>query len=1100
MKRGFEGAQASGAPPKRMRSAGDDDDGDNDFDDGDDDMDMFDDGGEDVEFEGEDGEAANHSFSTDVEEEVFLKHFSSWARRPLPAINPATDRLVFQQLEIDYYTANPIPGMPGPLNGPVPVVRMYGVTAAGNTVLAHVHGFMPYFYIPMGALPGFVPESCEQFRRFLNEKLGQRVAQKDRCAEYVLAVEVFMKESLQGYHSTKKSPFLRLTLLQPKFVPTCRALLEGGIELPGVGLRAIQTFESNLAYVLRFMVDRSVVGASWIDIPPDRYVVRSKNLLSHCQLEIDVAFDAFVSHAPEGEWARVAPVRILSFDIECAARKGHFPEAEHDPVIQIANLVTVQGENKPIIRNILTLNSCANIVGAQVLSFDREGDLLLAWKRFLIKTDPDVVIGYNIVNFDIPYLMNRAAHLKISQFPFLGRIKQTRSVIRDTKFSSKAYGTRENKSINLDGRVQFDVLQAIQRDYKLRSYSLNAVSANFLGEQKEDVHHSIIADLFRGSAQTRRRLATYCLKDAYLPQRLLDKLMLFINYMEMARVTGVPMGYLLTRGQQIRVISQLYRKCLTEDYVIPTNKFNGNGEQYEGATVIEPKRGYYDIPIATLDFASLYPSIMMAHNLCYTTLLTPTEKSKLAAEDYHKTPTNDFFVNPSVRRGLLPRILEDLLSARKRAKEDLKKAKDPVEKAVLDGRQLALKISANSVYGFTGAQVGQLPCLEISQSVTAYGRMMIEATQQAVEQKYRIENGYSHNATVIYGDTDSVMVRFGTTDVEETMKLGREAAQFVSGQFIKPIKLEFEKVYYPYLLINKKRYAGLLWTHSDKHDKMDAKGIETVRRDNCPLVKNVITTCLDYILIQRDVPGAIEYVKSVISSLLRNKIDLSELVISKALAKSGDDYDNKQAHAALAERMRERDPASAPAIGDRVPYVIIRGAKGAKAYEKSEDPIYVLENSIPLDTKYYLEQQLSKPLLRIFEPIMRDNAQSLLFGEHTRSISITTPTVGGIMKFAKKTLTCMGCKTPLGDNELTLCKHCRGKEAEIYQRALVSTNQMQQKYSDLWTQCQRCQGSLHQDVLCTNRDCPIFYMRKKVQKDLNDAQSLLDRFDAELSW
>jgi DNA polymerase delta subunit 1 len=176
----------------------------------------------------------------------------------------------------------------------------------------------------------------------------------------------------------------------------------------------------------------------------------------------------------------------------------------------------------------------------------------------------------------------------------------------------------------------------------------------------------------------------------------------------------------------------------------------------------------------------------------------------------------------------------------------------------LNGRQLALKISANSVYGLTGATVGKLPCLPIASSTTSYGRQMIEKTKQEVETRYTIANGYSHDAQVIYGDTDSVMVKFGVTELEDAMKLGQEAAEYVSAKFIKPIKLEFEKVYFPYLLINKKRYAGLYWTRADKHDKMDTKGIETVRRDNCLMVQNVIETVLNKILIDRDIDGAQE--------------------------------------------------------------------------------------------------------------------------------------------------------------------------------------------------------------------------------------------------
>ena len=155
---------------------------------------------------------------------------------------------------------------------------------------------------------------------------------------------------------------------------------------------------------------------------------------------------------------------------------------------------------------------------------------------------------------------------------------------------------------------------------------------------------------------------------------------------------------------------------------------------------------------------------------------------------------------------------------------------------------------------------------------------------------------------------------------------GREAAAYVTSHFEKPINLDFEKVYFPYLLINKKRYAGLYWTKPDNYDKLDAKGIETVRRDSCRLVSTVIETSLRKLLIDRDTAGAEEYVKGVIADLLQNKVDLSNLVISKALGKA--EYAAKQAHSELAERMRKRDAGSAPALGDRVSYVIIKGPKG----------------------------------------------------------------------------------------------------------------------------------------------------------------------------
>jgi len=690
-----------------------------------------------------------------------------------------------------------------------------------------------------------------------------------------------MRENLFGFQGNQRSPYLKITVTDPKHINRLRTSIEsGGANFKGLWKGAdggILTFD-NIQYILRFMIDTKVCiiglsgeehadieqisGMSWVEAPPTKYhMVPARDRQSNCQIEAHVHYLDLIAHQNDGEWAKIAPLRILSFDIECAGRKGIFPEANQDPVIQIANVVTRYGESKPFVRNVFCLDTCSLIVNTQILEFDAEEKMLMAWRDFLEKVDPDVIIGYNIANFDFPYLLDRAKHLKCSKFPYWTRIKNIISQARDTNFSSKQMGNRDTKATNTNGRIQLDLLQLVQRDHQLRSYTLNSVSATFLKEQKEDVHHTMITELFNGTPDSRRRLAVYCLKDAYLPQRLMDKLMCLVNYTEMARVTGVPFNYLLARGQQVKFISQLFRKAREKDLVIPNLRNEASDEQYEGATVIEPTRGYYDVPVATLDFASLYPSIIQAHNLCYTTLLNKTSVEKLNLKkdvDYIVTPNGDMFCTTTKRKGLLSQILEELLGARKRAKKELAIETDPFKKAVLNGRQLALKVSANSVYGITGATVGKLPCLAIASSTTSYGRQMIEKTKSEVEARFNIANGYSHDAQVIYGDTDSVMVKFGPKDLAEAMKLGEEAAEYVSSKFIKPIKLEFEKVYFPYLLINKKRYAGLYWTNPDKYDKMDSKGIETVRRDNCRLVQTVIETVLRKILIDQDLQGAQE--------------------------------------------------------------------------------------------------------------------------------------------------------------------------------------------------------------------------------------------------
>ncbi|KAK0090917.1 hypothetical protein PV325_000083 [Microctonus aethiopoides] len=1025
---------------------------------------------------------------------------AKWSRPPPPILDPSKDALAFQQIEIDHYNGNPLPGMPGSRLAPVPIIRMYGVTMEGNSVCCHVHGYCPYFFVSAPAK--FTEQHCRPFKEALDACIKKDMrTNPGNIQETVHAVEIVYKQNLYGYTGDQLSPYLKITLAVPRLIAPCKRLLEKTIVYPTF-IHDYRAFESNIDFDIRFMADTNVVGCSWIELPVGKWKIRGEfnhNLskLSQCQLEVDVAWDSFIAHAPEGEWSKVAPFRILSFDIECAGRKGIFPEPDHDPVIQIANMVIKQGDSEPFLRNIFTLNTCAPIVGCQVLSFETENLMLQKWSEFIRQLDPDIFTGYNINNFDFPYLINRAAHLKVKNFAYLGRIKDIKSVIKDQVLQSKQMGKRENKYVNFDGRVPFDLLLVLVRDYKLRSYSLNAVSYHFLQEQKEDVHHSIITDLQNGDDQTRRRLAVYCLKDAYLPLRLLDKLMCIIIYMEMARVTGVTLSSLLTRGQQIKVMSQLLRKAREKNYILPVHSGQATDEQFDGATVLEPKRGFYNDPIATLDFSSLYPSIIMAHNICYTTLLTTATKNahNVNDNDITKTPTNSMFIKDNIRKGILPEILEHLLSARKKAKADLKNETDPLKRKVLDGRQYALKVSANSVYGFTGAQMGKLPCLEISASVTAYGRTMIDRTKDEVEAHYCIANGYEHDAVVIYGDTDSVMVKFGTKKIEEAMKLGREAAEYVSSKFINPIKLEFEKVYFPYLLINKKRYAGLYFTRPDKYDKMDCKGLETVRRDNCPLVANMMNTCLQKLLIERNPDEAVDYAKQIISDLLCNRIDISQLIVTKELTKT--DYAARQAHVELAAKMKKRDPGTAPKLGDRVPYIFTSAAKGTPAYLKAEDPIYVLENNIPIDTNYYLENQLSKPLIRIFEPILGDKAESLLLrGEHTRTRSIVTSKVGALAAFTKKKASCIGCKSvlPSDREKMALCRYCEPKEIEFYQNELYAGRKLEEKFCRLWTECQRCQGSLHQEVLCTSRDCPIFYMRKKVQMELDTQMKRIDRF------
>lgn len=945
---------------------------------------------------------------------------------------------------------------------------------------------------------------------------------------------------------------------------------DSGMSGTGAGARSgslsATPYEASVPFSLRWMIDQEIVGCGCIRLARVRKVP-DEFRRTRCNLELDLHYTEVSKIELTGVYEKVPDsLRTLAIDIECVTTTGTgFPVPERDKVIQISAVlqrraaVAASNSSAPTktkndvkseeaaeneaenvappaitpldpsmdakaplagevlgkvaddgkvgdLKMIFTLDTCAPIPDATVFSFRDERVMLSAFREMIVFVDPDILTGYNFVNFDLNYLVVRSRSIDVPNLRNLGRVIDVATSVRNSTLSTRALGTHENKDINCEGRISFDCLEFVRREYKLKSYTLNAVSAHFLKEQKEDVHYSQIGHLQRGNAETRKRIALYCIKDSVLVLRLLEALCAVVNTIEMARVTGIPISMLLSRGQQIKVTSQLMRKCRELNYFFPTLKVQGGEREiaYEGATVLDPLKAFYDVPIATLDFASLYPSIMIAHNLCYSTLLPDGEASvarfRLTPDDYIKTPAGKFFVKASKRKGLLPTVVQDLLAARKKAKTELKKASegnDSLLKMVLDARQLALKISANSVYGYTGAsQMGQLPCLPISESITAFGRQMIDTSKSAVEERYKAGvGGATADAVVVYGDTDSIMVKFGVTSVADAMRLGREAAAYVSAQFPPPIALEFEKVFYPFLLMNKKRYAGLKWEREDVYSKIDCKGIETVRRDFCALVQKMVDDALKKLLIDRDVSGALDITKKRIQDLLQNKVDLSYLVLSKSLGK--EDYAAKLAHVELAKKLRKRDPATAPQIGDRVFYVIVAGAKGQPQFERGEDPLYALENNIPIDYDFYLDS-IKNPISRIFEPVLGESKLSSLFcGTHTSVKKIAVGGIGALSSFVVSGLRCLGCRSVI--NSGAFCQHCSTeKRVPVVFEKLRDFSDKERDFHRLWIECQRCQGSMFQDVICTSRDCPIFYRRMKSKKELNQlTNSVISRLNAE---
>ena len=296
-------------------------------------------------------------------------------------------------------------------------------------------------------------------------------------------------------------------------------------------------------------------------------------------------------------------------------------------MIQISAYVYPHGAkdiDKESKRVMFVLKDCAELAeGIRLCEFNEERDMLVSFAAFLRAVQPDWITGYNIDRFDFRYLITRAQVLGVEDdFCNVTLLRQGRMYSKETLFSSKARGTKESYATTIAGIDVFDILLHMEKEHKLRSYTLNAVSAEFLNEQKEDVHHTEIMPLFKGSKEDRRRIAIYCLKDALLPLKLIEKLMVVPDYIEMARVTGAPIEYGLTRGQQVSFYSLLLRESLEQEFAMPIMprpdfEATASDKAYEGATVLEPKKGLYKQPIPTLDFASLYVNSLYNRTVTY---------------------------------------------------------------------------------------------------------------------------------------------------------------------------------------------------------------------------------------------------------------------------------------------------------------------------------------------------------------------------------------------------------------------------------------------------------------------------------------------------
>jgi len=808
-----------------------------------------------------------------------------------------------------------------------PIIRFFGKTREGKTVTVFYSGYLPYFYV--------IPKNVEETIEFLKKGFpGLLVGIKEE--ERYLSI---------GYHS-KKTKVIRITLKDPSKIPNVREELTKNKLVEKV-------FEADILFKNRFMADFNLHGMRWIHVNgrgANTNIVKTNLVIEANELS-------------EIEDQTLPQLKYMSIDVETVASSEAKPNPKKDQIIMIGLAFSPPFKDK---KSLVLVAKPIKVESKLVMFFSGEKEMLEEFVRIVDQYDPDILVGYNINNFDLPYLLERMTANNINKI--IGRCKKKPA-------TTKRLGLKYRNSVV--GRVVVDVYELI-KEYigkgllRLKRYGLGDVAKEMLGEGKVDISHSEIVKYWNG--QNLEKLIEYNRKDAELVLRLLLEKDFLGKFIEIARVCGLLLQDVLDSGESARVENLLLREFNKEGFVFPLKpteeemlrrKEERLTHGLKGALVLEPKVGLHTNYVVYLDFKSMYPSLFVAYNICCTAICLDEKP-----EETIKTPTGVEFVSPKVRVGIIPKTVKMLIEERDRVRALAKKAESEEEKKSLDARQIALKYMTNAFYGYTGYIRSRIYILDIANTITACGRHLIQKTKEIVESDKRF--------SVLYGDTDSIMVDTKTTDIEEAIRFGEELEKRVNKELEGKVSMKTEGLFKSLIILSKKRYAGLLVEkkNGEIKESMLMKGIETVRRDWCNLTGITLLKVLEIILKEKSPSKALTYVRETMLKLERNEIPLEDLVITKGISKPLKEYKGIQPHVELVKKLRERSPAEAPGLGDRVGYVIVRGPQTLS--ERAEDPEYVRTHGLKIDSRYYIESQIIPPIERVFEAI--GISKSELFG------------------------------------------------------------------------------------------------------------------------
>ncbi|TGZ37682.1 DNA polymerase zeta catalytic subunit [Temnothorax longispinosus] len=780
----------------------------------------------------------------------------------------------------------------------------------------------------------------------------------------------------------------------------------------------------------------------------------------------------------------------LSLEVHVVTREDLLPDPQCDSIAALFYAIyndaptdaSEQMEHGAIIVNPNSISARLNKIHSAsamcpILYVATERDAFDSLVKLIERHNPDVLLGWEVEALSWGYVFQRASHLRLNNFPV--RISKVPHMqIFGKSDSAHVFEKDDVGEVKVAGRNILDVWRIMRHEAALLTYTFENVMHHVLHERIPCPSFKTLSTWWKQESMIiKSRVIRHYVIRVVGTLKLLNHLDIIGRTCELARLFGIQFYEVFSRGSQFRVESMMLRLAKPMNYIpiSPSVQQRAKMRAPECLPLImEPESKFYTDPLIVLDFQSLYPSMIIAYNYCFSTCLGRIEhigqygpfqfgaatlrmKKNTALKLQDKmnfSPCGVAFVKKEVRQGILPRMLTEILNTRLMVKESMKlhPAENRTLQRVLHSQQLGLKLIANVTYGYTSANFsGRMPCIEIGDSVVSKGRETLERAIKLVETTPK------WGARVVYGDTDSLFVLLPGKSREEAFTIGEEIADAVTAINPPPVKLKFEKVLHPCILQTKKRYCGFMYeTRDQEKPEFLAKGIETVRRDGCPAVSKILERALKILFETKDISLVKQYVNRQFDKIFQRRVSILDLTFAKEFRGIRGYKANACVPALeLTRRLIRKDPRAVPRTSERVRYVIVAGAPNQALIHCVRTPMEVVADpSLIPNSVYYITKVIIPPLNRCFN----------LFGIDVNVCSTACITCGE-------------------QTNKEICPDCLLQPSRTVLILLEKVKQLERNYQQIAAICHSCIGQLG-GIECVSLDCPVLYRLAQARKEL----------------